>query len=550
MKKIFLSIILIIMFFPVIVLGKSNVTIRTNVSVEGKNLEDGDFSFVLKDKEGKILQTKKNNISGEVVFDSIEVDDVDEETNYIYFIGEVNSRKKGYTYDDNIVYVRVNAKPGEEAKVFYYKNNSIEEEMNREIPKYEPKESYHATEEELRGDAYAVFDAEKETLYFRRIENLDTSGFDYPFDSPRSGDPNQAIDGNIVYLRNVETDKIRFQNALSICHSIQRVNKCPKRIIFEDAFKPTFTDGSELFQSSNSYAEEFDFSHFDSSNITDMSRMFSSSKVKVLDLSSFETSQVTNMSNMFLNSLVEEIDLTSFKAKSLENIECMFENCQNLKTLKISNQFQTNKLKKANSAFSYTPNLHLLDLSWLIADENTNLQSIFHTSGLKYVDLSHLTIENGSGLNSIFATSFPNMNHLVYVDLSGMTSPSCGAWGSSDFNFLDQLKVLKISHQYNTRHMMNSRNILLYNVENKEFTNELSNIQYQCNYYMGGEYLNIQDESGSFMNSYRYVPDSIIDNIITNPVTGQSLLGLSIVLIGFITYSAVMFSRRNNKGKR
>lgn len=537
----------IIMFFPLIVFGKSNITIQTSVSVDGKKLEDGEFSFQLKDKEGNIIQTKKNDSSGKVVFDSIEIDDVSSETNTIYFIEEVNSKQKGYTYDDNIVYVRVYAKPGEEAKVFYYKKNSIEEEMKKKIPKYEPKEAYHATEEDLKGDAYAVFDMDSETLYFKRYEKLDTSNFDYPFDS--SIDPDRAVNGHTMYLRNVETNKNKFTGSFIYCYYIDGENKCPKKVVFEEAFKPTFTDGSELFVDFKYYVKEVDFSHFDTSNITNMSKMFLNFNYGKLDLTSFDTSNVTDMSEMFERASINELDITSFRADSLKNMNWMF-SYMNTNELKISSLFTlTDNIERANRIFYNFNGLETIDFSWFkIEKSNVDLSHSFQMSSFKYIDLSNWKFKNTGSISCAFS----NMENIEYLNLSNMTSDECGIFQSNDIWLNNKLKVIVLSNQYNMKYSMfvDSSIKELYNTKINDFTNELCSDHLVCEYYHGDTYLNIQDESDSFMNFYRYVPDSIVDNIITNPITRQSLFGLSIILFGFICYSAVMFTRRSKKSKR
>ncbi|HIT89244.1 MAG TPA: hypothetical protein IAC41_02330, partial [Candidatus Merdenecus merdavium] len=72
--------------------------------LEGKNLTEDTFSFDLKDEEGNILQTKTNDVSGNVVFDKIQYDTVGE---YRYTIQEVSGTEPGVTYDSNIIGVTV-----------------------------------------------------------------------------------------------------------------------------------------------------------------------------------------------------------------------------------------------------------------------------------------------------------------------------------------------------------------------------------------------------------------------------------------------------------
>ena len=74
---------------------------------------------------------------------------------------------------------------------------------------------------------------------------------------------------------------------------------------------------------------------FDTSNVTDMTGMFSNCQsITSLDLSCFNTSEVTNMTRMFdkCSSLVY-LDLSYFHASSATTTTNMFKNCDMLKTL-------------------------------------------------------------------------------------------------------------------------------------------------------------------------------------------------------------------------
>jgi len=54
--------------------GNTNGTIYAQKNLAGRALEEGQFSFKLKDSDGKVLQTKTNDASGRVIFDSITYD--------------------------------------------------------------------------------------------------------------------------------------------------------------------------------------------------------------------------------------------------------------------------------------------------------------------------------------------------------------------------------------------------------------------------------------------------------------------------------------------
>lgn len=72
--------------------------------LEGRELKAGEFSFELKDKDGKVLQTKKNAADGTVTFDPVEYDAAG---NYTYTIEEVQGQMGGVSYDSKVVPVTV-----------------------------------------------------------------------------------------------------------------------------------------------------------------------------------------------------------------------------------------------------------------------------------------------------------------------------------------------------------------------------------------------------------------------------------------------------------
>ena len=74
--------------------------------LEGKNLAEGQFSFELKDKAGKVLETVTNAADGTISFAPINYSLADVGTK-IYTIHEVEGGEKGYTYDKHVETVTV-----------------------------------------------------------------------------------------------------------------------------------------------------------------------------------------------------------------------------------------------------------------------------------------------------------------------------------------------------------------------------------------------------------------------------------------------------------
>ncbi|MGI5873610.1 MAG: Spy0128 family protein [Bacillota bacterium] len=112
--------------------------------LEGRALKDGEFSFDLKDADGKILQTKTNTADGKVTFDAITYNTVG---TYEYTITETAGDLGGVTYDafevKATVTVTDNGEGSLEAKVSYGENGNT------------------FTNTYAAGTAYAVIEAKK-----------------------------------------------------------------------------------------------------------------------------------------------------------------------------------------------------------------------------------------------------------------------------------------------------------------------------------------------------------------------------------------------------
>ena len=80
------------------------VTIKAVKKLEGRDLKDGEFTFRLKDADGKVIAEAKNDASGTIRFENVKFED---EGVYEYTISEVNDKQTGITYDESIFKVTV-----------------------------------------------------------------------------------------------------------------------------------------------------------------------------------------------------------------------------------------------------------------------------------------------------------------------------------------------------------------------------------------------------------------------------------------------------------
>ncbi|GGN50502.1 Spy0128 family protein [Oceanobacillus indicireducens] len=91
------------------------VTLAASKKLEGiKELEDGLFTFKLKDSDDKVIDTKTNDASGNVIFDELTFDKVGE---YTYSIQEEKGNLAGVTYDKTVYEVTVKVDTDSDGKL-------------------------------------------------------------------------------------------------------------------------------------------------------------------------------------------------------------------------------------------------------------------------------------------------------------------------------------------------------------------------------------------------------------------------------------------------
>lgn len=100
-----------------------SIVLEAEKVLEGQNLRNHQFSFELLDEAGEVLQTKPNNVDGQVFFDEITYEEVGE---FIYTLREVVGTQGGVTYDTTeyqaVVTVTDNGEGQLEADVEYSKD--------------------------------------------------------------------------------------------------------------------------------------------------------------------------------------------------------------------------------------------------------------------------------------------------------------------------------------------------------------------------------------------------------------------------------------------
>lgn len=180
--------------------------------------------------------------------------------------------------------------------------------------------------------------------------------------------------------------------------------------------------------SNQPYITEINFSNFNTSNVTNMGRLFYKNWIKKLDLSSFDTRKVIYMNAMFMEAYsVEEINLSSFDTSNTWFMGNMFQNTHALKKLDLHNfntqtvthmqymfynsgvpnldlsNFDTSKVKDMKSMFGGLRNLEELNLSNFDTSNVENMSNMFNnTEKLKTLDISNFNTSNVTDFNTMF----------------------------------------------------------------------------------------------------------------------------------------------------
>ncbi len=489
MKKIIITVLIALTFMACsdnVFAENVDLNFKTKVHLEEKLLEEGEFEFNLKDNEGKIIQTKKNDSEGNVIFDK-ETIEISSNTPVIFKIEQVQNNKDKYDYDSNVAYIRFYNN-----EIKYYKENPSDIELREsKLVHHDDSKTFHATEDELQGQAYAVLDRDTGVLSLFR-------------DDAGKYENYQQID-NKIYFTN-------FENNESPGWSNNNYRNDIKKIIVEDAIKPKNVD---YWFSYLPNLEEVDLKKLDTGFITSMIDLFRTDvSLKKLDLSTLDTSNVKDFSYAFYDCVnLEEITIYNWDLSKATSFSQMLRNTNNLKYFDIQNM---NNLYKDGLSFV----------------------SFVTTTGIRYIEMPALNDYSNFNYMVSGGALIQNAYNLEYLDLSKIEQLYPNKWGfSASFNGLINLKTLKVSDCFKPY----ADNIpsgvdrkyaeAWYNINNNTFYNIIRSEYYdkECP-FPKGTYIQFREDNVEFYNKVRKT-----QNIINNPETNNEVLLIIIILIATLT---------------
>ena len=148
-------------------------------------------------------------------------------------------------------------------------------------------------------------------------------------------------------------------------------------VTIDDKIAPENLHG--LFRRFNSLTKINKLTNLDTSNCTDMARMFQScSSLESINVSHFNTSKVKDMSRVFQNcEKLKSVDVSNFDTQNAETMHQMFGTCLVITDIKFSSKFVTNKVTKMYEMFSRCEKIASLDISSFDISSVTNANDMF-----------------------------------------------------------------------------------------------------------------------------------------------------------------------------
>ena len=412
-------IILVVMLIVGFAAVTSTLVINGVLSI-GENSDDFNIIFT----SAKIDGTKRNDVINadktSITYETKMLTTIDEESVLDY---EVTNTSRNYDAEVDIV-----------CNIVDENDNAIEGNNIYVDMTYEPNKMILLSGETKKGKITArlikavtkPMDINIKCALTGTAKERDTLGDEY-IDPNKTGGTMMSYKYNIAFWQHkAKITKVVFENTLTPHETSEEltydVSEAQDGSVMsylvpneEDTTKYTLyinSDGKVLAnENSSSLFSEFtrlqeieNIEYLDTSNVTNMSHMFSScSRITTLDVSNFDTSKVTNMRAVFANcNILTTLDLSNFNTSNITNISHMFSGCVSLTTLDLSN-FNTSNVTDMNSMFSDCSSLTTLGISNFNTSNVINMAYMFYgCSNLTMLDVSNFNTSNVINMNSMF----------------------------------------------------------------------------------------------------------------------------------------------------
>lgn len=184
-------------------------------------------------------------------------------------------------------------------------------------------------------------------------------------------------------------------------------NSTIETVVFDESFADcsSITSTAHWFERLNSLTTITGMTNLNTSNVTDMARMFRQCyNLTGLDLSSFETSQVTNMSSMFAgcNSLTS-LDVSGFDTSNVTDMSDMFAELKGEQISLDLSGFNTSNVTTMKEMFVESSSLMSINLSNFDTSNVTSMEDMFaECQALISLDISSFNTSNVTNMKGLF----------------------------------------------------------------------------------------------------------------------------------------------------
>jgi len=197
-------------------------------------------------------------------------------------------------------------------------------------------------------------------------------------------------------------------------------------------------DSSSFFANFSSLKKVIGLENLDTSQVTNMSYMFSETDVSIFDFNFLNMDHVQNVSYMFSGSTgLSNLDLSQLDTSQITDMSYMFANCTELNNLDFS-KLDTSHVTNMSYMFSGSSGLDSLNFSNLDTSHVTNMSGMFSSSGFTGSGLSDFDTSNVTDMSSMFSrcSNLTSLN-LSSFDTSKVTNMSNMFYFSQNLENLD-----------------------------------------------------------------------------------------------------------------
>ena len=244
----------------------------------------------------------------------------------------------------------------------------------------------------------------KHSIYGEKIKAIGFTDKVYlPEDSSGlfSNKPGSYTLAEFLDTSKIDTSKVKNMSNLFFLSKIKEIN-------LDTWDTSNVTNMSLMFDSSE--AEKLNISNLNTKNVRSMNGMFSNlstSGFKDLDLSKWDTSNVTDISRMFtLNYSTEKINVSNWNTSKITKMEDAFSGAHNLKEIKGIENWNTSNVKTIHNMFAYSENLKSLNLSkWNTSNVEDMSELFLGAEGLAYLNIENWDTGKVESFDNIFSNT-------------------------------------------------------------------------------------------------------------------------------------------------